>query len=230
MPEPPPLPPPGLSRPTTTPVPDEIFDLWLPHLSEAELKVLLYICRRTFGFKKDADAIALSQLVKGIVTREGKRLDWGAGVSENSVLRAVKGLEAKGLIYKEAHSSPERGHETTVYGLLWRDSPSPQNSGSLPPKLAVTLPPAQQVQETVESTNRETGLDPNLLAAIRTLCYQRRWPLPEARALALAAQAGTLARWQAASAGARSLAEVAAALEQQAMLEAEVARLERLQP
>ncbi len=41
-----------LQRPTTTPVPDEIFDEWLAVLGHAELRVLLYIVRRTFGFDK----------------------------------------------------------------------------------------------------------------------------------------------------------------------------------
>ena len=36
-----------------------LFDELLPYLSEAELKVLLYIVRRTFGFKKEADAISV---------------------------------------------------------------------------------------------------------------------------------------------------------------------------
>ena len=44
-----------LTRPTTTPLPDEIYDLWAPQLGEAELKVLLYIVRRTLGFRKATD-------------------------------------------------------------------------------------------------------------------------------------------------------------------------------
>ena len=42
----------GYSKPNYTPVPDELFDEQLPDLSGAELKVLLYIIRRTFGFKR----------------------------------------------------------------------------------------------------------------------------------------------------------------------------------
>ena len=42
----------GFVCPTTTPVPDQLFDELLHRLSGAELKVLLYIVRRTFGFKK----------------------------------------------------------------------------------------------------------------------------------------------------------------------------------
>lgn len=52
----------GFVFPTTTPVPDQLFDELLPRLSGAELKVLMYIIRRTFGFKKQSDDISLAQL------------------------------------------------------------------------------------------------------------------------------------------------------------------------
>jgi hypothetical protein len=42
----------GYASPNYTPVPDELFDEQLPDLSGAELKVLLYVIRRTFGFKR----------------------------------------------------------------------------------------------------------------------------------------------------------------------------------
>ena len=51
---------PGFVFPTTTPVPDQLFDELLHRLSGAELKVLLYIVRRTFGFKKQSDDISLA--------------------------------------------------------------------------------------------------------------------------------------------------------------------------
>src|SRR5436305_13942529 len=85
----------GFRFPNTTPVPDELFDTLLAGLSGAELKVLLYICRRTFGFKKERDTISLSQIASGIVTREGKVLDRGTGLSKRHVQRALKSLEAK---------------------------------------------------------------------------------------------------------------------------------------
>ena len=43
----------GFDSPNYTQVPDILFDERMAHLSGAELKVLLYIIRRTFGFKKD---------------------------------------------------------------------------------------------------------------------------------------------------------------------------------
>ena len=49
----------GLAEPTTTPIPDEYLDQWMHRLPGAENKVFLYICRRTMGFNKRADAIGI---------------------------------------------------------------------------------------------------------------------------------------------------------------------------
>src|SRR5438105_483252 len=81
----------GYVSPNYTMVPDELFDEQLPDLSGAELKVLMYIIRRTFGFKKDSDNISLSQLLTGIVTKAGHRLDRGTGLSKQSIVTALRG-------------------------------------------------------------------------------------------------------------------------------------------
>lgn len=210
----------GFETPRYTQVPDQVFDLLLPYLSEAELKVLLYIIRRTFGFKKDADAISRAQMVDGITRADGTRLDWGAGCSESSVKRGIAGLVEKGLIVRELRRSAAHGDEAPIYRLRLRGDRGPESTptgGQNEPRRDVNLTlirgPESTPQETVQNTADKRGSDPDLLAAIHTLCYQRRWPLPERTLLALAEQARTLARWQAASAGARSLAEVEAALE-----------------
>ncbi|MFH1263616.1 MAG: replication protein, partial [Pseudomonadota bacterium] len=90
----------GFSVPTYTPVPDELFDQLMVDLSLAELRVLLYICRRTFGFKKREDAIALSQMLGGIRRRDGVRLDRGVGLSRRALLPAIRSLVEHGVIVK----------------------------------------------------------------------------------------------------------------------------------
>ena len=89
---------PGLSDPNWTQIPDEVLDFMLPALSGAELKVFLYILRRTYGFKRDADRITLSQLSTGIRKQDGTYLDYGTGLSRRAVIDAIKALEAKGLV------------------------------------------------------------------------------------------------------------------------------------
>src|SRR5918911_359399 len=88
----------GYSKPNYTMVPDELFDEQLPYLSGAELKVLLYIIRRTFGFKKDSDNVSLQQMLNGISTRDGERLDRGVGLSKKTLLGALRSLEEKHII------------------------------------------------------------------------------------------------------------------------------------
>ncbi len=56
------LPFPGFSAPEYTPVPNMLFDELLPQLSGEELRVLLYVIRRSFGRGSPRDTITLSQL------------------------------------------------------------------------------------------------------------------------------------------------------------------------
>jgi hypothetical protein len=107
----------GFQFPTTTPVPDEVFDLLMPQLSGAELKVLLYICRRTFGFKKAADNISLNQIATGITTRDGRVLDRGTGLCKAAVVTAVTSLAEKGIIVRNKRQSVQKGCEPTTYSL-----------------------------------------------------------------------------------------------------------------
>jgi hypothetical protein len=79
----------GFASPYTTPVPDEFFDLLLAEIDNlAELKVVLYVLRRTFGFGKLVDRISHSQFARGIKTTRGLtevQLDRGTGLSRASV-------------------------------------------------------------------------------------------------------------------------------------------------
>lgn len=112
----------GFTSPNYTQVPDELFDELLPLLSGAEIKVLLYVIRRTFGFKRQADTISLAQMTNGIVKRDGTRLDYGAGVSKKTLFAALKSLEARRILIIERRRSTERGDEANVYRLNVVDS------------------------------------------------------------------------------------------------------------
>lgn len=107
----------GFIFPTTTPIPDQVFDELLHLLSGNELKVLLYICRRTFGFKKESDTISLNQMVNGITTRDGRVLDRGTGLSKATVARCLNTLEERNIILRLRQYSDDRGDEPTTYAL-----------------------------------------------------------------------------------------------------------------
>ena len=79
--------------------------------------MLLYIIRRTFGFKKESDNISLRQICNGIKTREGEILDKGTGLSLSTVQIALKGLLEKNCVITERNRSQEKGDEPTTYSL-----------------------------------------------------------------------------------------------------------------
>jgi hypothetical protein len=104
---------------STTATPDWLFDEVAPDLAKAPLKVLLYIVRRTCGFRKRADAISLTQFQHGIITRDGRQLDKGCGVTNRTaLLRALDDLEARGLIAHQDAIHADGGNATTIYYLL----------------------------------------------------------------------------------------------------------------
>src|SRR3954447_19391978 len=107
----------GYTNPNYTQVPDELFDRQLPELSGAELKVLLYIMRRTFGFKKDSDNISINQICRGITTKDGRVLDRGTGLSKSTAQLAIKGLLDKNVILTTKRVSKEKGNEATTFEL-----------------------------------------------------------------------------------------------------------------
>ncbi len=81
-----------------TAIPNIILDEVMSDLSGAELKCLLYIIRRTYGFQKKTDRIGASQFVEGIKNKNGERLDGGAGFCRKSLFNALKSLKDKGVI------------------------------------------------------------------------------------------------------------------------------------
>ncbi len=126
----------GFSSPNYTQVPDQLFDHLLPDLSEAELKVLLYIVRRTFGFKKDSDKISLRQLSSGIVSRDGRVLDHGTGLSKSGVTKALLSLRKRGILIRTKNSDSIRGDTPTTYRL--RMVGEPLDAGDQVPDLPLS--------------------------------------------------------------------------------------------
>jgi hypothetical protein len=107
----------GFPQANTTPVPDFLFDELLTKLSWDELKVMLYIIRRTAGFRKPTDAISLTQFTKGITTKSGRVLDYGCGIKNRArVSQVLKDLEIKGYIVSQKPSS-RKGNKAIIYGI-----------------------------------------------------------------------------------------------------------------
>jgi phage replication O-like protein O len=154
----------GYSSPNYTPVPDELFDEQLPDLSGSELKVLLYIIRRTFGFKKDSDNISLNQLLHGITTKEGVVLDRGTGLTKKTLLEAIKSLVEKNLILTERRRSKEKGDEPTTYRLniigdTTENNPTPRGVKNTPGGGVETSPPPSDKNYPTQETDTQKTVD-----------------------------------------------------------------------
>lgn len=151
----------GFDDPTFTPVPDVFFDVLIPKLSDAELRVALYIMRRTYGFKKKSDSISLKQMVDGITKRDGEVLDSGSGLSKAGAAKGIRGLVEKGIIVARRNRSQARGDEPTTYRLHFRDDPV-STSWTPPPVHQVDTPlstpktPRVHLVDTQDTVEQET--------------------------------------------------------------------------
>ena len=87
-------------EPNHTQIPNYYLDKIMAFVSDAEWKCLSYIARRTFGFQKQSDRIALSQFCEGIIDKDGKILDYGTGLSKPTVVKSLENLFSLGIIEK----------------------------------------------------------------------------------------------------------------------------------
>jgi phage replication O-like protein O len=165
---------PGFQFPNTTQIPNDVFDTLMPQLSGGELKVLLYICRRTFGFRKDSDRISLSQISRGITTKAGRVLDHGTGLCKRHVINALKTLEKKNIInitrtvdetglnavntYSLNMPATGREGETTVHhGVVQPSAPGVVNSPS--PGVVNASAPTKQREQKKEEQKKDINVD-----------------------------------------------------------------------
>ena len=125
----------GFTNPNTTGVPDEYFDFVSPRLNGSEVKLMNYLMRRTYGFKKESDTVSISQMLNGIVKRDGTRLDEGSGLSKGSIITALNSLEKKGLIVRRRQFDFKGGFLATSYEVNRR----PDTLGTKPDQGVGTL-------------------------------------------------------------------------------------------
>lgn len=110
--------------PNSTQVPNYIFDELWSYLTPQEFGVLMYIARRTYGFQKQTDAIALSQFTKGIAKKGGELLDGGTGMTRNTIRKALKSLVSFNIVIvvKEAVTNPPAARQSAEYRLNLDDA------------------------------------------------------------------------------------------------------------
>lgn len=99
---------------------------WLPELSEAELKILLYLHSHT----RDGRAlVSLRQLEYGVPEK-----DRGAGITSRQAQKAIPAREAKGLIEAARRQKQDGRPDTTIYRPIWYIPPAATLLTKTPPK------------------------------------------------------------------------------------------------
>jgi len=151
----------GVETLNGTQIPDAYFDEVMAPLGPSAFTVLMYVARRTFGFKRHSDQISLDQICHGIVTtavrdadgavvKPARRLDHGTGLAKSTVVRALDRLIAAGLLRKRHNTDPRRGQLANTYGIVFKDasaatpttpaSPPLPDKGTVPRQEADTSP------------------------------------------------------------------------------------------
>ena len=119
----------GFLLPTFTPIPDDVYDIFPHVLSHRAYLIVRYVCRHTFGWKKRVDQISLTQMMNGIVSREGERVDYGCGIKRKaSIVKGIKEAEELGILVVERRKKDSGANATTTYGLKFRE----ENDSSTP--------------------------------------------------------------------------------------------------
>lgn len=106
--------------PNYTQVPNVIFDYWMNVLSPAEFKVILYLCRKTFGWHKTKDKISRGKIAKD------------TGLTKEGVRKCLKSLEDYGLVIKTSNLTESGDNDCNTYevrvfepGGCYTDTPTP---------------------------------------------------------------------------------------------------------
>src|SRR5262249_29029718 len=79
----------SLLIPNSTQVPNYLLDEVMPSCNPAEWKVISFICRKTFGWRKTTDRISLSQFEEG------------TGLSRKWLVIILDRLTARGLLQRD---------------------------------------------------------------------------------------------------------------------------------
>jgi phage replication O-like protein O len=120
----------------------------MSELSHAQFKVLMAICRKTIGWHKQSDYISISQIVEL------------AGVSNKTVVGAIKQLEKKGFIVTQ-----KTNRSTTLITINYEVTSvvSTPTSVTITPPSVVSTPVTSVVStHTKETINKEESSIPTL--------------------------------------------------------------------
>jgi phage replication O-like protein O len=133
----------SIPTPNYTPIPNVIIDYWMPRLSSIEFNVLLFICRKTFGWHKFRDRISLSQIMEAVQSGRSR-------ISE-----AIKTLIALNLV-KKFTEGPE-GNQKNYFEVHISNNSAQCRNGTPP---SAETAPTKETNQNKETLKRANGSKP----------------------------------------------------------------------
>ena len=115
-------------------------------LSGSEQKVLDFILRQILGFVNDSNKISMSQFQNGY-GKDNK----GTGLGKKSILKAIKGLEAKGFIRREGERYRLYRYSLVMSKSGVKNTPKKVKNT---PKSVKSIPKKVKRSQTIEASNR----------------------------------------------------------------------------
>jgi len=112
----------GLAAPNFTQMPNEICDVLLPRLSGAQLKVVIVLARKTFGWHEPVTAASLTELAAA------------TGQDRRSIMRAVDQLETFGVILVHREKLDTHSDAINLYCLRMANADETDIWQSMPRK------------------------------------------------------------------------------------------------
>lgn len=107
-------------------MPHQLIGL-LPDLKEAELKIVLYLIRHTWGYHDAEKPITIDEFCNGRRRSDGSRIDGGTGLSENGVRKGLEGAIKKGIVVNSRTDDSDKARIKKYYSLATAESSTPHN-------------------------------------------------------------------------------------------------------
>lgn len=95
-----------ITKPNFTQVPNVVLDYWIHHLKNSEFKVLLILCRQTFGWHRNQVELSIKKIMNLANIN-----------SRPMITNALKSLEEKKLIIKKSFENEDGSRAPNVYEI-----------------------------------------------------------------------------------------------------------------